>query len=504
MATPDKLLSTKTQEKPEEIDANTEDGTVTEVGGPEADWSTADYANFSFDAADGVKPDKTILSKASVKAEAPETISEEGEEDDEEKLTEEIPVVTEMEDDGEEFSIEESDDEEKAEKAEEPAEDAVADDTDGDEDTMELSLKDLVDEGDDTELIELDTTPDDDQDLLKVEADADAGEDESLPIEETDEFADLFKTEADEEPVEDEAPVEDVPAEDEKLDEEADEEAKDDDEAKGDKKEVAAESKKLRIRFDVKGANRLFENNTTLSAEDRRQGRVLFESAVRQVAGSIGQQLYEAYRTRYRRAVNLHEKKMAAQVDRYLSYAVEQWMAANKVPLQNELRTRLNENFMRGLKNLFAEHYVDVPASKVDVVEALAKSVKSLKKQLAESEGRAVKMHRTLKESVQRERKAAIKEHKARLIAEAASSVVAADRGEFVRRAATVKFAGTRAFKSDLVALKEQYFGARSSKPGRSMTMPDAAPLFEEKSSRTPRTVVDAAVAVLDRSSRDQ
>ena len=99
MATSDTLLSTKTQEKPEEIDSNPEDKDTTEVGGPESEWTTAQYANMSFDATTGVKPDTTILSKAKVKAEPIDVVKEEAESDDEEDdLKEEIPVVTETDD----------------------------------------------------------------------------------------------------------------------------------------------------------------------------------------------------------------------------------------------------------------------------------------------------------------------------------------------------------------------------------------------------------------------
>ena len=60
MATPEKLLSVKDAEKQDKLDANKEDAKVQEVGGPEPEWSTANYANFKFDAAIGVSPDSSI------------------------------------------------------------------------------------------------------------------------------------------------------------------------------------------------------------------------------------------------------------------------------------------------------------------------------------------------------------------------------------------------------------------------------------------------------------
>ena len=85
MATPAELLSTKGGEKMPKIKKNPEDKEVQDVGGPEKDWSTADYAKFKFDATAGVKPDTTILPNARVKAEKMPVIKEE--EEDDETLT---------------------------------------------------------------------------------------------------------------------------------------------------------------------------------------------------------------------------------------------------------------------------------------------------------------------------------------------------------------------------------------------------------------------------------
>lgn len=489
MATSDKLLSTKTQDKAQKIDSNPEDKAPIEVGGPELDWSTADYANMAFDATTGVKVDTTILPKAKVKAEKGDVVKEEAEDDeDEEKLTEELPVVTEMDYEDDEdaglelegvkddaFAIDEADDDDE--------EKVSADDAD---DTLELELADLIDH--DTELVELDTdkvddavVSDDDQDLLTTEAD-----EEDIPVEES-------TCTCDGSPCTCGASVEEA-SEDtfpDMFDESADAEDTEDDEEKA----PVAEGT-MRIRFKVAEAKTLFENNTVLSEEDKRQSRVLFESAIRSAVGSIGKQLQEAYQARFRAAKQLHEKKLAAKVNRYLSYAVEQWVKDNRVSLQHQLRNRLSENFMRGLKTLFVEHYVDVPASKVNVVESLAKNVKSLKSKLSESEAKLVQHHADATKAITRERQALIKEHCARLIAESAAAVVAADRGQFVQRAATVKFTTTQAFKKDLVALREQYFRASKS-TGRSIDVPDAAPLYEEK--KSPRSVVDVYAAALDK-----
>jgi len=540
MATPEKLLSVKDAEKQDKLDANKEDAKVQEVGGPEPEWSTANYANFKFDAAIGVSPDSSIPTEVDAekadKLEEAEACPVCGKEPCEcESLKEEEGDEEKKDDEKKEVVAEEGEKEDEPKTADELRQDAPAmkvneadtdedDQDDSNDETLDLDLSDLMDD-EDGDVVELSgdeeevSDEDDDEDKDEEMPDFTPEEDDKVWQDDDDDM----KVEMADDDHEDDAEkkVDDVMAEegddDEKKDdekemvaEEGDEDEKKDDE----KKEVVAEEDeekkdddkehaepvaegKLKISFKMDEAKKLFENNTVLTEEDKRQSRVLFESAVRSVAKQLGEQLREAYQARFDAAKKEHEAKVAEQVDQYMSYVVEQWAKDNKVALQNQLRNRLSDSFIAGLQKLFVEHYVEVPQSKVNVVEALAKNVKSLKSKLKDAEAKAVKLHEESREAVQRERLALKKEHKARLIAEAASAVTAADRGAFVERANTVKFAGTKEFKKDLIALREQYFGAKTSVDERPSNEPVAAPLFETKQPTV--SSVDAYTKIADR-----
>jgi hypothetical protein len=45
-----------------------------------------------------------------------------------------------------------------------------------------------------------------------------------------------------------------------------------------------------------------------------------------------------------------------------------------KLAIQSGLRTEIAETFMEKMKDLFTESYIDVPESKVDLVDELAES----------------------------------------------------------------------------------------------------------------------------------
>ena len=53
-------------------------------------------------------------------------------------------------------------------------------------------------------------------------------------------------------------------------------------------------------------------------------------------------------------------------------------MEENKIAIQAGLRTEIAENFMSKMKDLFEESYVEVPESKVDLVEEISQQNKEL------------------------------------------------------------------------------------------------------------------------------
>ena len=73
---------------------------------------------------------------------------------------------------------------------------------------------------------------------------------------------------------------------------------------------------------------------------------------------------------------------MTEKVDGYLNYVVEEWMKENEIALDSSLKSELTEEFIGGLKNLFTEHYIEVPDEKVDIVESLYDKVEELEGKL--------------------------------------------------------------------------------------------------------------------------
>lgn len=122
-----------------------------------------------------------------------------------------------------------------------------------------------------------------------------------------------------------------------------------------------------------------------LTEEFATKATTLFEAAVASRVAVEKVALEEAFETRLTEEVSDIKSMLEEQVDQYLNYAVQEWVKQNQVAIESSLRNDVMESFMNGLKNLFVEHYIDIPENKVDVVSELAAKVEALEAQLNET-----------------------------------------------------------------------------------------------------------------------
>jgi hypothetical protein len=73
-------------------------------------------------------------------------------------------------------------------------------------------------------------------------------------------------------------------------------------------------------------------------------------------------------------------------------------MDENRVAIQNGLRTEIAETFMDKMKDLFVESYIDVPESKVDLVDELAGQVEELEESLNTQTGKTIELSEELEQ----------------------------------------------------------------------------------------------------------
>lgn len=115
-----------------------------------------------------------------------------------------------------------------------------------------------------------------------------------------------------------------------------------------------------------------------LSEDFKSKVNTIFEAAVSAAIETRKKELEEGYETRLQEQANAAIKDMEVKIDDYLTYVAEEWLKENKLEVDNGIAREISESFMKGLADLFAEHYVEIPEDKVDVVTEMAGSIDTL------------------------------------------------------------------------------------------------------------------------------
>lgn len=136
-----------------------------------------------------------------------------------------------------------------------------------------------------------------------------------------------------------------------------------------------------------------------ISEEFKSKVSTIFEARVTDRINTIKEEIEAEYSSMLEEAVESIRTDLTEKVNDYLDYIVEEWMNQNEVAIEKGLRTEMVEDFIGGLRNLFAEHYIDVPAEKVDLVDELATKVESLEDKLNEEIQRGIEYKKQLTEA---------------------------------------------------------------------------------------------------------
>jgi len=144
--------------------------------------------------------------------------------------------------------------------------------------------------------------------------------------------------------------------------------------------------------------NALLEGEN-LSEDFHAKATTIFEAAVKAKLEEEVALLEQAYAETLEERVAEIMEQLSSDVDNYLNYVVEQWIEENEVAVESALRSELTEDFIGGLRSLFAEHYIDIPEEEVAVVEELSHTVEELEAKLNEEIERNVALTGMIAES---------------------------------------------------------------------------------------------------------
>ena len=189
--------------------------------------------------------------------------------------------------------------------------------------------------------------------------------------------------------------------------------------------------------------NALVESEATLSDEFKGKAGIIFETAIRSKLSEEIDRLETKYNEELAEEVESTKSDLVEKVDNYLNYVVEQWMEDNQVAVQQGLRTEIAEKFMGSLKDLFTESYIDVPESKVDLVDQLAEEVAELEATSNEAIAKNLSMMEELetykRDAIIRENASGLAETQVEKLKDLVADVDFEDEATFANKVATVK-----------------------------------------------------------------
>ena len=206
--------------------------------------------------------------------------------------------------------------------------------------------------------------------------------------------------------------------------------------------DITTEKETTNMKTTQEQLQSIFEG-TDLTEEFKTKAQTLFEAAIAEHVAALEEELKTSYADKEKAL----EESMTANLDEYASYVAEEWMNENRLAVETGIKAELVESFLAGLKKLFEDHYIDIPADKVDVVEELATEVAALKESLDEQIRKNIELNESVKE---------IKKEK--VFAQVAEGLAMTEIEKFKTLVEKTAFESEEDYSAKISIIKESYF----------------------------------------------
>jgi len=228
--------------------------------------------------------------------------------------------------------------------------------------------------------------------------------------------------------------------------EEAEEEAEEDQEVIAEDEEVEVEEGDDETLFEA-DITSLFADEEHLSEEFKTKAANIFEAVVVARVASEMEAVEAELREEYAQEQEQFQNAMVEKIDSYLSYVAENWMKENELAIEKGLRTEITESFIGGLQNLFAEHYIQVPEEKYDVLGEMQTQIDELKSKLDESIAEKMEIVSEKTDLLRN-----------KVLSEASTDLTVTEAEKLAKLVENVDFDDEDLFSEKVAVIKENYF----------------------------------------------
>jgi len=233
----------------------------------------------------------------------------------------------------------------------------------------------------------------------------------------------------------------------EEVDADAEEVIAEDEVVAEDAEEIVEEEASTEAALFEADLKALFADEDHLTEEFKVKAAEVFEAVVTsRVSAEIAQieeELTEATNVEFESQLG----QLTENVDKYLSYVTENWMAENEIAIESGIRTEVTESFIKGLQQVFSEHYIDVPEEKYDVMTEMQATIDSLTARLDEE----VESSMSIKEESVSLKKQAV-------FAKISEGLASTESEKFATLVEDITYTGMDSYEQKLQVVKENYF----------------------------------------------
>ena len=228
---------------------------------------------------------------------------------------------------------------------------------------------------------------------------------------------------------------------------EEDDEEDDDEDEDGKKKGNPFAKKVTKEDVDLEADVSALFAGEDLSEEFKQKATTIFEAAVVSKINEKLEEITEETDSEMSSAQETLIDEMSQKVDSYLEYVVEEWTKDNTLAIEHGIKNELTEDFIRGLKGLFEDHYIDVPEDKLDVVEEMGSRIEELEKQIDEQIDTSIELRKETEDF-----------KKSEILEEVTDGLVDTQVEKLRSLSEGVEFETPEDYHSKITTLKENYF----------------------------------------------
>jgi len=229
-------------------------------------------------------------------------------------------------------------------------------------------------------------------------------------------------------------------------------------------------------------------NGEELSEEFKEKATTIYEAAVMARVKEEVARIEEEFEAKLAEQVAQNTEGLVEQVDGYLGYIAEQWIAQNEIALERGMKSEILEGFIGGLKGLFEEHYIDIPEERLDVLGEMESKIEELEAKLNEQLAANVEMNKTIAE-----------QKRSDIVKTVSNGLTDTETEKFNNLVEELSYEDAESFETKVKTIRENYFTTKTTSGVKSVVSDAPVENLTEETSKKFDPTMSAYLSALNK-----